>query len=423
MKKILVIVLVMFPFICSADFENFKWQFFKDVETSGNGLVRFVIDDEIFANTEKDLRDLRIISNDGEEIPYQLAESRAKNLVSEFQPEMLNNSYKPEEGSTAILDFGENNQGINRLIINTSAINFRRNVSIYGSDERNGIWSLVDEGEYIYDYTDKRGNLKSQSTEVNFPQSIFRYLKIVVADDENSPLKIDAVTGFREEVVPEKELERTPKMTIEQGKNAVENFTSVFLDLGQNGIATKKISLAITDENFNRGVIVFSSKNQRDWSSIGQSYIFRYLTPKFKGENLQLNFQETGDRYLKIQINNGDDKSLMINKATTFSTFKEVVFSCVALKSYKVFFGNPHARFPEYDFGKYFDFLETEKAPVLVLSSKKINDSYLTPDKWGQQKPVVEKKYKSDGVPFLMTGGLILVLILLLLMVYRFFRK
>lgn len=423
MKKSIILILILFPLFCSADFENFKWRYYKDIEASAGGLSRFVIDDELFANTESDLRDLRIIDNDSEEVPFELVVSRPKMLYENIVPEILNNSSKPAEGTTVILDFSGNNQGVNSLFLKTKDINFRRNVAIFGSDSPKGEWSLIKEGIYIYDYTDDRGGLKAQSTDVDFPESIFRYLKLIVSDDSNNPLKIDSVSGIRAINEPEKQFERTPLLEVVPGKDSTGNFTEAVLDLGQNGIPTDRLDLTVADDNFNRGVFVFSSRNRKDWTPVGQSYIFRYQTPKFRGENLALDIQETADRYLKIRINNGDDKALAIKKANTYSVFREVAFNAESGKKYKAYFGNPHARFPEYDLNKYFDFLETEKAPVLSLSAKKNNDSYYAPDKWGIKAPPAPKENKNAGSSFLMTSGLILAILLLSLLVYRFFRK
>src|SRR3989339_1240630 len=210
MKKIILLLpLILSPIVCRADFDPAQWRYHKDLTNTGAGLVRFSIDDQIFAGTEKDLRDLRIIDNDGRETPFELVLGKIPGQSMTLSPKMINNSYRPDEVSSVILDFGDNFQGVNRLLINTATENFQRNVTIFGSDDMN-TWSILKDRAYVYDYTDRRGGLKSRNTTLDFPESLFRYLKIEIADEDKRPVRIDSVAGTKYVPAQTKEFVREP---------------------------------------------------------------------------------------------------------------------------------------------------------------------------------------------------------------------
>lgn len=412
MKKIIFCsILILFPVVCFADFDIGKWKFYKDVDSKTEGLVRFAIDDEIFANTRKDLQDLRIIDNSGREIPFKLNLGVSGGELKTYKPRMINNSYVPGKFSTVILDFANSGIAVNRLKINTSSENFQRNVKVYGSDNLEN-WNILQENIYIYDYSDSRGNFKSQNTEIEFPGSIYKYLKIEISDDNNNPVKIDSVTGFQHTKGKIKELQRFPKFSLSKKSKA----TEISIDLEASGIPINKMELNIGDKNFNREAMIYSSYNKSDWRNLGQSYIFRYNTPKFSGENTTLYFNETNDKYLKIIIENKDNEPLEIKGIKTFSTYREIIFQSEKDKKYRVYYCNENGLFPEYDLEKYFQYLDLNKAADIKLSIQQNNNKLIV----NANKKVAPK---SEKIPYLMSVSLIASALLLLFLIYKFFQK
>jgi hypothetical protein len=416
MKKIITIaaLALILPVIALADFDIAKWKNYKEVTDIKPGLNRFVIDDELFSGTRNDLRDLRIIDNENKEVPYKLMTSSATREQKKIYPKHLNNSYDEDGNTSVILDFGENSQGVNRLKINTSNTNFQRNVTLEGSDNSKGDWNTITDKAYIYDYTDKRGGLATQKTEITFSNTIFRYLKLTVRSGSDR-FYIGSVNAYDYISEKSKEYIKTPDFTKKRDRLAKTSI--VFIDLGTTGVPTKKIQLSITDKNFKRGVGIYSSYDNDKWHSIGSDYVFRYNTDKFKGENLFLNFRETNERYLKLVIYNNDNEELAIDNVKTFSLFREIVFASEVGKEYKVYYDNNSARFPVYDLDSYFHYLDLDKVNDSVLSEEKDNKSFLLP----VVREVVEPR--SEAIPYLMSVGLVVAALMLLFLVYRFFQK
>lgn len=413
MRKLFFLALVMlFPVICQAGFDAGKWQYYKSIEKGANsGLIRLSLDDEIFSGANKDLSDLRIVDNNGVETPYKMMVGKDSVKAETYQPKILNNSFAAGQYTTAILDFGQRGTAVNQLTIRTNSENFQRNVTVYGSDDRSD-WKVIKNDAYIYDYTDKRGNIKSNNLTVSFPESIYRYLKIEIADSENDPVKINSVEAVNFIKEYSRELERKPVFTVNQ--DTKERVTEMILDLGARGIPTNKIAISASDKNFNRSLMIFAGNNNADWKLIANSYIFRYQTDRFTGSNLLIDVPEVNDRYIKVVIINKDDQPLSGLSANTFSTYREVIFQAEN-QDYRVYFGNAKADQPEYDLEKYFQYLDIANARYGTLSKQQANNAYV-PEKI-PEKPLTER------MPYLMPAALVFACLILLLLVYQFFRK
>lgn len=413
MKKILVFLgLLILPAVCMASFSVDKWHYYKDINPINEGLTRFSLDEEIFANSKKDLSDLRIIDGDNQEIPYKMMVSKDKDKSEIFYPKMLNNSFIPGQYSSAILELKEGEKDINRLKIITGSENFQRNVKVYGSDDRE-VWNILKDNAYIYDYTDNKGNFKSQNTIINFPQSVFRYIKVEISDLENNPVKISNIEAIKYISEKSKEIIRYPKFSVYT--DTKEKFSEIILDMDFSGIPTGVIEFSVSGENFNRGVLIYTSNDKENWKYNTNGYIFRYRTNKFNGENLKIDLNETSERYIKVVIKNQDNLPLDISNIKTFSNYREVIFQSQNGKVYKVYYGNEKAKFPQYDLESYFQYLDLENVNEANLSSQNINRLY-SPDK-EPEKPFTER------IPYLFPAILVVISLVLLYLVYKFFQK
>lgn len=408
-KLILFIAFLILPMVCLASFNINEWKYYKDINQTQDGLAKFVLDDELFAGAKDGLADLRIIDNDNTEVPYKVLVGESKTKSEVFYPKMLNNSFVFGESSSVILDLGREGVSINRLKINTASENFQRNVVVYGSDNSND-WKILKDNAYIYDYTDKKGNIKTQNTTVNFSESIYRYLKLEISDPENSPVRISNVEALNYIQEKAKEVQRNPKFSVNQ--NDGDKKSEIIIDLGAKGIPTSKLLLKVTDKNFNRSILVYRGSDESKWNFIDNDYIFRYNTPKFTGEKLEVNFSETSDRYIKVVIQNKDNQALDIAGLVSFYHYREVVFQADGGKNYKVYYGNENAGFPEYDLEKFFQYLNLEESKTVSLSVQKNNPSYIAP-----KEPLSERN--PNFLPF----ALIATVLILLFLVYKFFKK
>ena len=415
-QGVMVVSIFAFSFYLnvSADFSLGSWRYEKAISKANGGIVDVPIDNEVFANSNKGLSDVRIIDDVSQEVPYKLVTTKNDSSRKDYAPKLINNSVAVGKYSTAILDLGERGLITNSFTIQTTSNNFQRNVTVYGSDNQTD-WNVLKSNGYIYDYTDSKAQVKSQNTTVSFSDSIFRFLKIEVADVDNKPVVIKSVlvSQFAQKNV--QEFSVSPSFEIAQ--DAANQTTNLVADLGQSGIPTNKILLTIGDENFNRSLAVFSSndKNSANWKSVGYGYIFRYNTPKFVGENSSIVINETTDRYFKIAIYNNDNLPLSFSGIATFATYRDLVFQAQAGKSYRLFYGNTKAKAPQYDLEKYFQYLDLTKLQNVSLGAQETNQQFVP-----EREPL---KPFTERYSYLLSAAMITAGMILLVMVYKFFKK
>lgn len=414
-KKTILAAILMFlavSSVCLADFGSPQWKYFKNISAVGGSLAKITLDDEIFSGSKNDLRDVRIIDKSNKEIPFKIVSGKQREAMASYPATMLNNSFVSGQFSTVILDLKQRGKITNNLTINTSSENFQRNVTVFGSDDMAN-WNTLKAKAYIYDYTDKKGNFKSQNTTVSFPDSAFQYIKLEIADDNNSPVVINSVMLKQNVLEKRREFERRPQFSASE--NSQTKTTEITVDLGSGGIPTSRLVLKAQGDNFNRGVIISASNDKLKWNFLNQGYVFRYTTPRFSGENMEVNFTETNSRYLKIEIINKDNEALAVSDITIFSVYKEVIFQPIIGDEYRLFYGNAKAGYPEYDLEKYFQYLDVDAAQAVALSIQKENSDYV-PEK-EPMKPL------SERMPYLFPTALTLAVLCLLFLVYKFLKK
>jgi len=417
-RKIILVLVVSFLFfslVARADFSLEQWKYSKDIQTQPKGLMDVSIDNEVFANSNKGLTDVRVVDDKNQETPFKLITTKESVGTTVYTPKMVNNSVIPGKYSTVVLDLGEEGLTTNSLTIQTTSSNFQRNVTISGSNDQKD-WNILKSNGYIYDYTDSKAQVKSQNTTVSFSESNFKFLKVEVAELDGSPVVIKSVTVSQYVQKNAQEFKVSPNFDSVQD-NSKAKTTTLMADLGQSGIPTSRLSLEASDENFNRSVAVFSSndKNSANWKSVGYGYIFRYNTPKFIGENNNIKINETTDRYFKIVIFNNDNSPLNFSKLSAFAVYRDLVFQAQEGRSYRLFYGNPKAKAPQYDLEKYFQYLDLSTIQSTVLGGQKTNLQFV-PEK------EVEKPF-SERYSALLSISLVTAGIILLLMVYKFFKK
>lgn len=414
MKKLFIIFVVIFLFSatsCLANFDISKWKYYKDISSTGGNLSRVTLDDEVFSNATRDLFDVRIVDRENREVPFKFVSGKESFKSDRVPVKMINNSYISGENSQVILDLGTSGSLVNNLTVNTVSENFQRNVKVYGSNDMTAWNTLKDDG-YIYDFTDKKANFKSQNTQIKFPDSAYHYIKIEIVDDSGNPVRINSVETSDTTEEDVRGYERHPQF--KSNERVDKKITEIIADLRVNGIPTNKISIESKNVNFNRAILVYSSndENANNWDYLGQGYVFRYNTPKFVGENMAVSFPETNKRFIKLEVINKDDAPLSISDVVIFSIFREIIFQANTSENYRLFYGNPKADYPQYDLEKYFQYLEPDKAVEAKITSQKDNPSY-----------VPEKAPLTERIPYLLSGILTITSLFLIFLVFKFLKK
>jgi len=414
--------LLISPFLLAgavawADFVLQDWRYEKQIQLpaiSQEQFVELTFDDEVFSNSASGLRDLRIISSSGVEVPYKLLEERGGVERSSFPVSIFNKSFIPGQYTSFIADLGQEGILHNQIEIHTSSINFRRSVQVEGSKDAE-TWQVLQPKGIIYDYTDREAGLKTQNTLVKYPEATFRYLKVTIFDQGEEPLTISGATVFYEKITFARRT-NYPAEIVERIEDKEHKASRFVIDLGSSGLPTNSMSLGISGTNFQRDVALEGSNNKTDWSVIkNRDVIFSFDTPKFTGSNLTISYPESTYRYLRLTIFNKDNPALELKQVFVSGVVRKLVFQANPSQSYKLYYGNPSASYPQYDLERYFAYLELGALPVASLSGQILNPSFV--EKVPPPPPFTER------YPWLLPSVLGLVGFFLGFLVFRLFRQ
>lgn len=422
MKRSLLVFSAIFVLSLSiatvwADFDIARWKYEKAInanpDISNPTYAELTFDGEVFSHTSQGLRDLRIIGSNNEEIPYKvlLAKEFSKR---EFHPaQIINNSFIPDQYSFFIAYLGEGGAVHNQLKILTPSVNFRQEVTVEGSDDQKQ-WFILTDASRIYDYSTPQFEFKKQDTTVSYPESTYKYLRVKIFNRGEERVVVTRAEIYR--VVKETAKEtRYPAAIIEKGENEERQTSFAVMDLGSSGLPSNSLLISTTDVNFSRDVALEGSNDKEKWSVVEfRDVIFSFATSKFTGSKLSIDYPESNYRYYRITVFNRDDKPINISGVEAKGLLRKLIFRYDPQKSYKLYYGNAHARYPQYDIEALFPYLDLSLLPAAALSAETLNPGFL--------EPVSPEKPLSERLPWLLPlvlavvvlvlGGLIVKLVL-----------
>lgn len=117
---------------------------------------------------------------------YEQVPSEETEYKCSIQSNFIN---KEQKSSEITLDLGVKNIPISALKIESDSKNYYRAVHIQASNDLKN-WNDVDQG-YIFDYNIE--NFKEANKKINFSETRHRYLKLIILNQDNSPVQIDSV--------------------------------------------------------------------------------------------------------------------------------------------------------------------------------------------------------------------------------------
>lgn len=396
----------------SADFQPGDWPYRKRIAAPSLTQEQYVttsVDNEIFDKARFDLGDLRLIEEDGQELPYKLVVEQREIKETVYSPNIFNQGFIPRSHSVFYLDLGQRGLLQNRLTIETPSVNFRRLVTIEGSDDQRTWYKLKTKGD-IFDFSE---GYHARYTTLDYPENGYRYLKITIWGESEMPLIIAGVKVYSR-IAREPKKEVVAATILERNENLQRRATELDLDLGHRGVPTSRVEILTDEKNFRRQVEVATSDDRKTWIPVGSGHIFGYVTPKFTRADPHVSFQEAARRYLRITIVNYDDRPLQISGVKVYGIPRKLVFKYKPGGQYFLYYGNGDAVSPRYDIEQLLPYLALKHPPVVELGREEGNPRYV---KKKVQRPWTEER------PYLLWGALGLVVSVLGALSLRLIRQ
>ncbi len=302
------------------------------VADSGSGPVLVEPDGVLFEHSLPGFADLRIADARGQEVPWRRA---GGGLGSPPDPVPVLNSGRQGRFAVALLDLGARRLVRDRVELEAPDREFVGRAVVLGADDREGPFTRLS-GTGIYDV---RGAQPARSTVAVFPPSDFRYL--LVRASGVSRIAGASVSGARERPRLLRRGVRSVSRREEDGR------TIVTLDLGFRNVPVDELRIAAGTARYERPVAIFGSNRQRRSEPLTAARVFRF--PDSSSAPIAVGGHH---RYIRIEIENGDDAPLRGVEVSAWSRSRALLVEGGHPRPYAVYYGQPHASAPSYDFAR-----------------------------------------------------------------------
>jgi hypothetical protein len=325
--------------------------------------VEAVLDADVYRDAAPGLGDLRLRDGSGAEVAYVLR--RHERPATRAEREVpLTDLQRTERGEVRfVLDLGPR-PGLHnrvRIRIDGSLENFRVPVAIETSEDRQA-WHLVRLAGYIYAV---EGETRARDTAVRYPPSTARYLRVSILSPAPPLFPVTGATVIAETPADRSE-EAVPAELVEHREDGVRKATALLLDLGGRR-PVDRLELDVADRTFHRVVVVEGSADRLAWHPVATGAVSAVETARARERHTALSFAEQPARWLRLVIQNGDDRPLRVSGVRLFAVRRGVVFQAVPGQTYTLDYGDPSRPPPRYDLARTFPYVEAETIPVAAL--------------------------------------------------------
>jgi hypothetical protein len=346
-KRLVVLVLCVYAFaqaiVDSPVREYFRYT--RDVAISQPGRQNYlVVDAAIWAHARADLSDVRLFDG-AAQVPFELSEEQAESSTLEREARILNLGVRG--GRTEFdLDVGGGAE-YNQVQLRLKAINFVASATADGRDALGGSAGRKLSTSTLYDFS--REGLGNHFA-LRIPLATFRYLHVSITPAISPRDIAGAGTSVHRE---------TQATWISAGRchapEQVGRITRIACDLDP-GVPVARILFTIPAGivNFRRILSLSDAQGTQlcggDISRIRMKSGGREVVT----EDLALNFCTGRERQIRIDIDNGDNAPLTVEKAEPQSLERRIYFDPAGKAAIKLYYGDEKLSAPVYDYARFF---------------------------------------------------------------------
>jgi hypothetical protein len=302
------------------------------VASPGGKPVLVEPDGALFEHSLPGFADLRIADARGREVAWRQAQSE-RSAAPEAVPVL--NSGRQGRFAVALLDLGARRGIRDRVVLEVPDRGFAGRAVVIGADDRDGPFTRLS-ATGIYD---ARGARPARSTIAVFPPSDFRYL-LVRATGVSRITGAD-VSGARERP----RLLRRPAKSVSLRQDG--RHTVVTLDLGFHNVPVDELRIAAETARYERPVTIFGSNSRQRFMPLAAARIFRF--PGSSSAPISIGAHH---RYIRIEVDNGDDAPLRGIEVSAWSHSRALLLEGGHPLPYTVYYGSSRADAPNYDFAR-----------------------------------------------------------------------
>lgn len=328
-----------------------SWPYYVEVtpENSGPGIYDAIV--PLHVLDKSGIGDMRLFDSTNREIPYAVRVRKEVDEVAELEGRLFNFAQVSSSTSEASVDLGEDPSEHNEVEIETSGTNFRRQVSIEGSDNGRE-WRLLNNKGLVINFTSQ--NNAVESNRISYPTSRYRYLRVKVQRDELTDHEAPHITSVKAMMAAREKGQLStwsvPVPSYQLLRNQGAHASVWTLDLGANA-PCDRLTLEIEGESFSRPFQVESVGDDQSVSLMASGTLTRHLGDEPKPLTIVFDNEERV-RKIRLQITDYSNPTLNITSIQASAPARQLVFELKEPVSQplRLYFGNDMVPAPNYDF-------------------------------------------------------------------------
>jgi Protein of unknown function (DUF3999) len=359
-----------------------NWRYSRALQLDAAAEARLagvVVPLEVWQRAKADLSDLRVIDDQGREVPFVLYAREGSLKTQTLSARSLEASFTPGKYTQAVLDAGEKAPFHNAVEIFTPKDDFIAWGEVAVSDDAR-TWRIVLERAPIFRF--RKESLQGNQT-LTYSESNARYIRVrILEGDERFPLD-----GIHVKYLIKDPAERVPvAVTWSPDALAPPQTTGWRADLGV-ALPVREIVFSADSPEFRRAVQVNTSNDGETWLPAAGGEIYRFR----RDNTLQasLDVEAFGSwRFWRIAVVNGNDPPLAGVHPALLMTPRHIVFRQEPGRSYELLYGQSEARPPQYEMASLTSASVLRGAAAGNLGAEEVNTAYADPRPWTEQHPV-----------------------------------
>jgi hypothetical protein len=350
-------------------------------EANDDELLAVPLDASVYAHSQTDFADLRLVSGQGYELPYRL------NKATDTRTETRRETFTGKVASLRILagnrveilvDLPSKAPDVEGLAIVTPLRDFEQRVRVSGETAGGG-WQPLLESTYIFDYSrimDVHNNeLKLPTNQCRrfkveienvIDQSQSPFYEIVKQQGANAndfervrrqvrerPFRVDQIRFWR--TVPREVSRQERRMAyppLRVNRRVDEKHRQTVIEVETNREPLTSFLLETEQRNFSRQIrveIPVLEGGMKAWRTLAKSRISRLRFREISREEMRISFPETRQSQFRIVIENGERQPVQITAVNPEGPIYRLLLVMAQRQRVDLVYGDPAAKPPAHD--------------------------------------------------------------------------
>jgi hypothetical protein len=346
--------------------------------TAAGQLAGVVAPPDLYARAQTGLADLRVIDDQGTEVPYVIFQRLGSSKSSPLPTTLRENSFSAGAFTQLVLDAGAHAPFHNTVRIETGETDFIEWVQVEASDDGH-VWRMVEERAPIFRF---RKNAHEGTQVVHYSENNAQYLRVRILDgDKKFP-----VSGAQILLETTEPAERVPlelAMVADAKQPSGRSVWSAELGAAMPLVTEVRFEVDAPPE-FIRSVDISSSADGKDWGSLRNAEIYRYRRGDAQQQELAVMISNAWakSRFLRVEIVNGNDAPLDVAAPKLYITPRHIVFMQQPGRSYRLIYGQERTERAQYDLGRRVNSVQMAAAVDGKLGPEEANVDWVDPRPW-----------------------------------------